>query len=267
VSSIRREIHVLSAFRHPHIIRLLGYTSTSAGVTQELCLVYELGYASLDKMLTDGEKAKDFSCKVRVRIAADSSRAINYLHCHDPRGPAFHRDVKSANIVLDLALSPKLIDCGLSKFIPDQQRHGTIMSTRGAILGTPGYMCPKYASGGSEYDAKSENFSVGIVLLELLLGRLQGKRENDDLYGIYIDEETPISNDLDMRAGPWIPECADQLEALARECLSKYFKRIATMMAVMCRLVALEKEFCRATAEEVCFIFSSRSEDPDLDQT
>jgi hypothetical protein len=125
------------------------------------------------------------------------------------------------------------------------------MSTRGAILGTPGYTCPKYASGGSEYDAKSENFSFGIVLLELLLGRLQGKRENDDLYGIYIDEETPISNDLDMRAGPWIPECADQLEALARECLSKYFKRIATMMAVMRRLVALEKEFCRATAEEV----------------
>jgi hypothetical protein len=111
-------------------------------------------------------------------------------------------------------------------------------------------MCPKYASGGSEYDAKSENFSFGIVLLELLLGRLQGNREND-LYGIYIDEETPISNDLDMRAGPWIPECAEQLEALARECLSKYSKRIATMMAVMRRLVELEKEFCRATAEIV----------------
>ena len=90
------------------------------------------------------------------------------------------------------------------------------MSTCGAILGTPGYTCPKYASGGSEYDAKSENFSFGIVLLELLLGRLQGKREND-LFGIYIDDDTPISNDLDMRAGPWIPECAEQLETLARE--------------------------------------------------
>jgi serine/threonine protein kinase len=249
VSSIRREIHVLSAFRHPHIIRLLGYTSTSAGVTQELCLVYELGYASLDKMLTDGENAKELSCKVRVRIAADISRALNYLHCHDPRGPAFHRDVKSANIVLDLALSPKLIDCGLSKFVPDQNRHGTIMSTRGASLGTPGYMCPTYMRT-RKFDAKSENYSFGIVLVELLLGRLQGVDEND-LYGIYIEEKTPISNDLDMRAGPWIPECADQLEALARECLSKYLKRIPTMMTVMRRLVALENEFCRATAEEV----------------
>ena len=248
LSSVRREIHVLSAFRHPHIIRLLGYTSTSAGVRQELCLVYQLGYASLDKMLTDGEKAQGLSCKVRVRIAADISRALNYLHCHDARGPAFHRDVKSPNVVLDLALSAKLIDCGLSKFIPDQQRHGTIMSTRGAILGTPGYMCPKYARGGSEYDAKSENFSFGIVLLELLLGRLQGKGEND-LFASCIEDETPVS--VDMRAGPWIPACAEKLEMLARECLSPYGKRIATMMAVMRRLVELEKEFCRATAEEV----------------
>ena len=113
-------------------------------------------------MLTDGEKAEDLSCKVRVRITTEMSCALNCLDCHDPRGPAFHRDVKSPNIVLTLALSPKLIDCGLSTFIPDQQRHGTIMSTRGAILGTPGYTCPKYASGGSEYDAKSENFSFGM---------------------------------------------------------------------------------------------------------
>jgi hypothetical protein len=54
-----------------------------------------------------------------------------------------------------------------------------------------------------------------------------------------------------MRAGPWIPACAEKLEMLARECLSPYGKRIATMMAVMRRLVELEKEFCRATAEEV----------------
>jgi interleukin-1 receptor-associated kinase 4 len=246
VSSIPHEIHVLSVFRHPHIIRLLGYTSTSASVTQELCLVYELGYASLDKMLTDGEKAKDLSCKVRVRIAAGISRALNYLHCQDL--PVFHRDVKSAHIVLNRALSPKLIDCGLSTFIADQQNHGTIISTRGAMLGTLGYMCPEYARGDSEYDAKSENFSFGIVLLELLLGRLQGKHEND-LFAFYIEDETPVS--VDMRAGPWIPACAEKLEMLARECLSPYGKRIATMMAVMRRLVELEKEFCRATAEEV----------------
>ena len=80
------------------------------------------------------------------------------------------------------------------------------------------------------------------------MGRLQGKREND-LFGIYIEDETPVP--VDMRAGPWIPACAEKLEMLAHERLSPYGKRIATMMAVMRRLVELEKEFCRATAEEV----------------
>jgi hypothetical protein len=75
-------------FRHPNIRRLLGDTSTSAGVTQELCLVYDLGYASLDKMLAEDEKARDLSCKARIRIAADISRALNYVHCHDPPDPA-----------------------------------------------------------------------------------------------------------------------------------------------------------------------------------
>jgi hypothetical protein len=63
VSSIRREIHVLSNFSHPNIIRLLGFTSTSAGVAQELCLVYELGqYGSLDKMLQDDERFVSSLC-------------------------------------------------------------------------------------------------------------------------------------------------------------------------------------------------------------
>ena len=56
---------------------------------------------------------------MRVRIAAGLARAINFLHCHDPAGPAFHRDVKSANVALTLDLAPKLIDCGLAKYAPD----------------------------------------------------------------------------------------------------------------------------------------------------
>ena len=117
---------------------------------------------------------------------AGVSRAINYLHCHDSRGPAFHRDIKSANIVLDLGLSPKLIDCGLSKFIPNQHSHGTIMSTTGAALGTPGYMCSTYVRK-SKFEAKSEIFSFGIVNLELLTGRLtMPNLDGNDLYEIYI---------------------------------------------------------------------------------
>jgi len=76
---------------------------------------------------------------------------------------------------------------------------------------------------------------------------LQGQGKND-LFAFYIEDETPVSVDM---AGPWIQACAEKLEMLVRECLSPYGKRMATMMAVMRRLVKLEKEFCRATAEIV----------------
>ena len=228
LSSIRREIHVLSAFFHPNIIRLLGYTSTSAGMIQEMCLIYELGQCgSLDKMLIDAEKAQDLSWRSRVRMAAGIARALNYLHCHDIRAPAYHRDVKSANIVLDLGLSPKLIDCGLSKFITDERRHGTIMSTLGGALGTPGYMCPTYQRTGT-FEAKSEIFSFGIVLLEVVTGRVQGYQHlpDNDLYGVYIEDETPLADGLDTRAGSWPTEGVAQLEQLTREWSRKILWRL-----------------------------------------
>jgi len=73
---------------------------------------------------------------------------------------------------------------------------------------------------------------------------------DNDLYGIYIEDETPLADGLDTRAGAWPTEGVAQLEQFTRECLEKYKKRIVSMLAVMRRLVSLEKEFCRATAEE-----------------
>ena len=112
-------------------------------------------------------------------------------------------------------------------------------------------LCARHNLRTQQFDAKSEIYSLGMVLLELLLGRVQGVDASDDLFGIYIEEEAPISSDLDVRAGPWIPACAEQLEVLARECLTTYKRRITTMMTVMRRLIELENEFCRATAEEM----------------
>jgi len=126
------------------------------------------------------------------------------------------------------------------------------MSTRGALLGTPGYMCPTYQRNAT-FEAKSEIYSFGVVLLELQTGRLQGYQglQVNDLVGIYIEEESSVSRDLDKRAGEWLPACAEQLETLARECLASFKKRIGSMLSVMRRLAELEKEFCLATAEEM----------------
>ncbi len=73
------------------------------------------------------------------------------------------------------------------------------MSTRGAALGTPGYMCPTYQRT-LNFEAKSEIYSFGMVLLELLTGRIQSYE--NDLFAVYIDEDHSGLSNLDTRADP-----------------------------------------------------------------
>ena len=112
--------------------------------------------------LTDDTKATVFDWKHRVRALVALSSVLNFMH-RSTKPPIFHRDVKSANMVLDQAMGVKLIDCGLAKLLSEEDvdaRAGgksmfTMAGTAGGVLGTPGYMCPKYAMGG-KFGEKSE---------------------------------------------------------------------------------------------------------------
>ncbi len=107
--------------------------------------------------------------------------------------------IKSANIVLSMVFIPKLIDRGLSKFIPSTPHElGTIISSSNMALGTPGCMCPTYMRK-CQYDGKSGIFSFRVVLFELLTGQLMvPNHKGHDLYKVYIEDEKPIVPDLDI---------------------------------------------------------------------
>lgn len=248
----RREVNVLGSFRHPNIIRLLGYTEmrghAAAISTTDLCLVYELaGRGGLDSNLRSDERSTELTWKVRLRIAAGVARALNYLHCHDARGPAFHRDVKSANVTLTAEMSPKIIDCGLAKFVPGSGSAGTVVSASGARFGTPGYKCPAYERSG-DYQAKSEIFSFGVLLLEVVTGRVQA--DGHDLYGTHIEDEQGLAASADPRAGRWNAACLEGLEALARACLERPSRRLGAMGLVVRQLAGLEEQFASMSSEE-----------------
>ena len=241
LSSFRREVNLLSQFHHPNIVKLLACAEG-----EKLCLVYELlSLGGLNGLLVDDEKARDLDWKTRIDVLLQISTALNYLHRHNPGNPAYHRDVKAANIALTSDGTAKLIDCGLSKYIAEDGTGGSIRSQTGFRFGSIGYMCPSYCKG-KPYDDKSEVYSFGIVILEVLTGKIQNKD------GILVEEcidEIPA----DSRAGCWPEECSSALFKLAEDCTADYRKRIPTMMTVMRALKELKGRFCLPTAEETVF--------------
>ncbi|KAG6749990.1 hypothetical protein POTOM_047068 [Populus tomentosa] len=104
--------------------------------------------------------------ETRLRIALEAAKGLEYLHEH-VNPPVIHRDFKSSNILLDRNLHAKVSDFGLAKLGPDKA--GGHVSTR--VLGTQGYIAPEYALTG-HLTTKSDVYSYGVVLLELLTGRV-----------------------------------------------------------------------------------------------
>lgn len=101
----------------------------------------------------------------RLKIAVGAARGLEYLHCK-ASPPVIYRDLKSSNILLDNEFHPKLSDFGLAKLGPVGDN--THVSTR--VMGTYGYCAPEYAMSG-KLTLKSDIYSFGVVMLELITGR------------------------------------------------------------------------------------------------
>ncbi|XP_059655584.1 proline-rich receptor-like protein kinase PERK9 [Cornus florida] len=156
----KAEVETISRIHHRHLVSLVGYCISE----NQRLLVYD--YVPNNTLYFhlhgDGRPVMDWA--MRVKIAAGAARGIAYLHedCH-PR--IIHRDIKSSNILLDNNFEAQVSDFGLAKLALDANTH---ITTR--IMGTFGYMAPEYASSG-KLTEKSDVFSFGVVLLELITGR------------------------------------------------------------------------------------------------
>ncbi|OEL16570.1 Proline-rich receptor-like protein kinase PERK12, partial [Dichanthelium oligosanthes] len=156
----RAEVDIISRIHHRHLVTLVGYCVTE----NHRLLVYEFVANKTLEHHLHGKGLPVMDWHKRMKIAIGAARGLTYLHedCH-PR--IIHRDIKSANILLDDAFEAKVADFGLAKLTNDSLTH---ISTR--VMGTFGYMAPEYASSGKLTD-RSDVFSFGVVLLELVTGR------------------------------------------------------------------------------------------------
>ncbi|KAJ3677921.1 hypothetical protein LUZ60_001724 [Juncus effusus] len=157
------EISTLSKIRHRNLVSIIGFSTES----DERLLVYEyMPKGSLNTHLFHYKENnfEPLDWRRRLIIALDVARGMEYLHSLG--GHVFiHRDLKSANILLDEGFRAKVADFGLVKLAPGG---GVSVATR--LAGTFGYLAPEYAVTG-KITTKVDVFSFGIVLMELITGR------------------------------------------------------------------------------------------------
>ncbi|KAF6982759.1 hypothetical protein CFC21_001105 [Triticum aestivum] len=173
IGELKSELVLVAKLRHRNLVSLIGVCLEE----QEKILVYEfMPNRSLDTILFDVEKRKDLDWGRRFKIISGVARGLQYLH-EDSQLKIVHRDLKASNILLDFDYNPKISDFGLAKIFGGDQSEDV---TR-RIAGTYGYMSPEYAMHG-QYSAKSDAFSFGVLVLEIVTGRRNNGSCNSEQY-------------------------------------------------------------------------------------
>nr|GLL17269.1 LRR receptor-like serine/threonine-protein kinase ERECTA [Ipomoea trifida] len=155
------ELETVGSIKHRNLVCLQGYSLSAAG---HLLFYDYMENGSLWDLLHGPTKKKKLDWDTRLRIALGAAEGLAYLH-HDCNPRIIHRDVKSSNILLDNDFEPHLTDFGIAKSLCTSKSY-----TSTYVMGTIGYIDPEYART-SRLTEKSDVYSYGIVLLELLTGR------------------------------------------------------------------------------------------------
>jgi len=180
-----QEARAMARLAHPNIARI--YSLGPDGEPPHFVMEHVEGAS-----LTDAAHALTF--QQRAALMQKVALAVEVLHQHG----VIHRDLKPANVLVGADLEPKLLDFGLSLDVADREER---LTRPGEVMGTPDYFSPEQASGG-ELDARSDVFSLGAMLYELLTGEPPFRSAGIDEQIRTICEADPV---LPRRIDPEVP--------------------------------------------------------------
>nr|DAD42612.1 TPA_asm: hypothetical protein HUJ06_000842 [Nelumbo nucifera] len=236
VEQFINEVVILSQINHKNVVKLLGCCLES----EVPMLVYEfITNGTLSHHIHDEVHKSSFSWEYRLRIGTETALALAYLHSA-ASPPIIHRDIKSANILLDDNYMAKVSDFGASRLVPLDQTQFTTL-----VQGTMGYLDPEYFQT-SQLTEKSDVYSFGVVLVELLTGRkaLEFHRpEKEKNLATYFITWMKEGNVLEILEDRLLQEASkDQLRQitnLAKRCLNMKGEERPTMKEVAMELEEL----------------------------
>jgi serine/threonine-protein kinase len=193
------EGHILSSFNHPNIVKVfeIGETEESGFIAMEY-----LSGGTLKKYLDTHhplsfEKIKFFITQVGEGLAE--------IHAHQ----IIHRDIKTSNVMLDEQGQVRIMDFGLSK-----SPLASTMTQLGTVMGTLGYVSPEQITG-ARTDERTDIFSFGVVMYELVTGLLPFKGDNEIalIHSIFNDDPIPPRE--------YVPDCPIKFQTIILRCLKK----------------------------------------------
>lgn len=234
------ELKVLTHVHHLNLVRLIGYC-----VEGSLFLVYEyIENGNLSEHLR-GSGRDPLPWSNRVQIALDSARGLEYIHEHTV--PVYiHRDIKSANILIDKNFHAKVADFGLTKLT---EVGSSSLPTR--LVGTFGYMPPEYAQYG-DVSPKVDVYAFGVVLFELISAKeaiVKGSGSSADSKGLValfegvLNLPDPIE-DLRKLVDPGLGDSYPldsvlKMAQLAKVCTQEYPQLRPSMRSIVVALMTL----------------------------